>query len=109
MGDKGVWDGDLHPGKGVMKEEKLPQIRKLLHTGLWGDLQSLRGECSETGALKAKQRKFTTEITPNGTSQLRSSLHARICPQRVGAECRGSGLRGRSIATGPRLTAMKII
>lgn len=97
MGDKGVWDGDLHPRKGVVKEEKLPQIRKLFHTGLWGDLQSLRGECSETGALKAKWRKFAPEILLNVTSQLRSSSHAHINVQQVGARGGGSGLRGLSL------------
>lgn len=95
-----------------MKEENFPHtflVSYSLRDRVRGELQNLRGKHSESGALKAKQRKFTTEITPNGTSQLRSSLHARICPQRVGAECRGSGLRGRSIGTGPRLTAMKIL
>ena len=82
MGDKGVWDGDLQPRKGVMKEEKFPQIRKLLHTGLWGDLQSLR--------------KFATEILLNVTSQLRSSSHAHVNLQQIGARGGGSGLRGQS-------------
>lgn len=95
-----------------MKEENFPHtflVSYPLTDRVRGELGNLRGERSETGALKAKQRKFTTEITPNVTSQLQSSLHVRVCPQRVGAECRGSGLRGRSIGTGPGLTAMKIL
>ena len=37
--------------------------------------------CSETGALKAKQRKFTTEFVPSGTSLTRSGSHAHVCLQ----------------------------
>jgi len=98
-----------------VKEENFPNtflVSYPLRDRVRGELQNIqrgaqRDRCSE--ALKAKQRKFTTEITPNGISQLRSSLHALICPQQVGAECRGSGLRGWSIGTGPGLTAMKIL
>ena len=105
-GDKGVWDGDLHPGKGVMKEEKFPQIRKLLHTGLWGDLQSFRGECSETGPLKAKWRKFATEILLNVTLQLRSSSHAHVTCSKLGQGWRFRP-QGSVLGVGPELTAMK--
>ena len=56
-----------------MKEEKFPHTkvsqsrsgREILGTS----------EGSKTGSQKEKWRKFTTEIKPNSTSQLRSGLH----------------------------------
>lgn len=70
-GDKGIQDRDLHPRDGVIKEEKFP------HTKV-SQARSGRGifgtsEGSKTGSQKEKWRKFTTEIIPNRTYELRSS------------------------------------
>ena len=48
-----------------MKEENFPHtflVSYPLRDRVRGEFQNLRGERSETGALKAKQRKFTTEF-----------------------------------------------
>ena len=86
-----------------MKEENFPRtflVSYSLRDRVRGELQNLRGKHSESGALKAKQRKFTTEITPNGTSQLRSghiltvALESGRWVQRLGFQ--GSDFRKRT-------------
>lgn len=57
-----------------MKEENFPHtflVSYSLRDRVRGELQNLEGSAARQVLWKAKQRKFTTEIT-NGTSLLRS-------------------------------------
>ena len=101
-GETGLISWDVSSDSTTVSKFSFPQEFCLLPVGPWRDpwvggreeLQNLRGECSETRAPKAKQLKFTAEITLNGISQPRSSSHAHVCPQQAGAGYGGSGLWG---------------
>lgn len=88
--DKGFQDGDLHPRKGVVKEEKLPHT----HTqGQEGALEPRKGMQQQVpggkNGEKAPQRSLF-----NSTSQPRNSLHGHACLREwgLGTEAQACGV-----------------
>ena len=75
-------------GKGAIKRggfytlENSTQVGSVEVSELQREVQN-----SETSAPKAMHRKFSTEIAPNGTFQLRSGSHAHVRPQQEGPGC----------------------
>ena len=72
---------EAHPGEGVVKEEKFPNIRKPSHWRVCGEFWNLRGH--HNLEEKKKQNK-TTDYVPNRNSQGRSSPDAHVRQQEQG-------------------------
>lgn len=88
--DKGFQDGDLHPRKGVVKEEKLPHTHA---QGQGGALEPRKGMQQQVpggqNGEKAPQRSLF-----NSTSQPRNSLHGHACFREwgLGTEAQACGV-----------------
>ena len=76
---------EIHPGEGVVKEEKFPNTRKPFHRRVCGEFWNLRGQHNQEG------KKKSTDYAPNRNSQQKSSPDAHVCQQRAGAEQGGAG------------------
>ena len=63
---------EIHPRKGVMKEEKFPNSRKSSHRWVCEEFWNLRGQHNQ----EEEKKKKPTEHTPNCISQRRSSPDA---------------------------------
>ena len=77
---------EIHPGEGVVKEEKFPNTRKPSHQQVCGEFWNLRGQHNQEG-----EKKKSTDYVPNRNSQWRSSPDTPVCWQRAGAEQGGAG------------------
>ena len=91
----------IHPGEGVVKEEKFPNSRTHSHRWVCGEFWNLRGQRNLEDKQKQKQKtKNPTEYAPNHNSQQRSSPDTHIHGQRVQA---GQGVAGcmLRVRTGP--------
>ena len=73
------------PGKGVMKEGKFLNTRKLSHWGVCGEFWNLRGQ------QNWEEKKKSTVYAPNRNSQWRSSPDVCVCHQQAGAKQGGMG------------------
>ena len=70
----------IHPGEGVVKEEKFPHSRKPSYGWVYGEFWNLRGQQN----WERKKKKKHTGYAPNRNSQQRSSPDARIHHQQAG-------------------------
>ena len=83
---------DLCLWEGAEKEEKFPHTRKTLHWWGWGELWSLRGDCSNRGVEGKAER------IPHRGSMLTTTPQPEILPAcwgrwGLGAEARASEVR----------------
>ena len=63
---------EIHPGEGVVKEEKFPHSRKPSHRSVCGELWNLRGQHNQ----QRKEKRKNIEYTPKYNYYRRSDTDA---------------------------------
>ena len=84
---------EIHPGKGVLIEEKFANTRKPSHQGVWGKFPI------SDGYITRRKNKKPTDHVPKGNTQQRSTPDASILHQQTGAEQRAGRERERKRET----------